>query len=218
MDREKGQRMEAVGHKTRMGFNLIEAAIVLGVVGAVIGTIWVSAANMYENHKVNKTVEGIFSTARNIQNLISIRDAEAIGNTNLLPLLVSAKAFPDNWIKTAGFVQAPIGSFVSTVSEYYVQYGNTFAIVLYGVPKADCINLVVRISDVGSVNLNNAAWGSDNRPFLAEVFVNNPANPPATSFRDFPISPEDANTACVPVVNNHIYGVFMYFNYTRINN
>ena len=46
-----------VAHITRRGFNLIEAAFVLAVVGAVIGTIWVSAANMYENHKVNKTVE-----------------------------------------------------------------------------------------------------------------------------------------------------------------
>lgn len=48
---------EAIGRNARRGFNLIEAAIVLGVVGLVIGGIWYSAAAMYENYKVNKTVE-----------------------------------------------------------------------------------------------------------------------------------------------------------------
>ena len=50
---------KAIAHKTRMGFNLIEAAIVLAVVGGVIGGIWYSAAKFYEDYKVGKTEERI---------------------------------------------------------------------------------------------------------------------------------------------------------------
>lgn len=37
----------------RRGFNLIEAAIVLGVIGLVIGGIWVAAAKVQQNMRVN---------------------------------------------------------------------------------------------------------------------------------------------------------------------
>jgi len=56
------------GRVKKLGFNLIEAAIVLAVVGGVIGTIWVSAATVYENYKVNKTVEQALMISQCIRN------------------------------------------------------------------------------------------------------------------------------------------------------
>ncbi len=62
------QRMEAVGHnppalkqqrgRAQRAFNLIEAAIVLGVVGLVIGGIWVAAAKVNDSIKWSQTEEG----------------------------------------------------------------------------------------------------------------------------------------------------------------
>ena len=49
--------MEAIAHKTRMGFNLIEAAIVLAVVGGVIGGIWVAASEVTEKSRQKTTLE-----------------------------------------------------------------------------------------------------------------------------------------------------------------
>lgn len=49
---------EAVAHKTSMGFNLIEAAIVLGLVGLVVGGIWVAAAKVKDSIKWSQTEEG----------------------------------------------------------------------------------------------------------------------------------------------------------------
>lgn len=45
----------------RRGFSLVESAIVLAIVGLVIGGIWVASAAIYENYKVNKTVETMIS-------------------------------------------------------------------------------------------------------------------------------------------------------------
>lgn len=61
---------EAVAPRNRKGFSLVEAAIVLGVVGLVIGGIWVAAATVIENHKVNKTVEGITTNVSNIRKFL----------------------------------------------------------------------------------------------------------------------------------------------------
>lgn len=39
------------------GFNLVEAAIVLGVIGLVIGGIWTAAASVSFNNNINRTLE-----------------------------------------------------------------------------------------------------------------------------------------------------------------
>lgn len=44
--------------RKKRGFSLIEAAIVLGVVGLVIGGIWVAAAAVSENRRLNQAVSG----------------------------------------------------------------------------------------------------------------------------------------------------------------
>jgi len=48
------------------GFNLIEAAIVLGVVGLIIGGIWVAASAVSESKRISDTLAG---TAQLVQNL-----------------------------------------------------------------------------------------------------------------------------------------------------
>lgn len=46
----------------RRGFSLIEAAIVLAVVGLVIGGIWAAVSTLREKYAVSQTVSGILST------------------------------------------------------------------------------------------------------------------------------------------------------------
>ncbi len=52
--------------RLRAGFNLVEAAIVLGVIGLVIGGIWVAAAAVQENYRQSKTLEQVLSIASNL--------------------------------------------------------------------------------------------------------------------------------------------------------
>jgi len=48
-----------VPKRSRLGFNLIEAAIVLGVVGLVIGGIWIAASSVRQRMAVNDIEVGI---------------------------------------------------------------------------------------------------------------------------------------------------------------
>jgi hypothetical protein len=64
---------------SRRGFNLIEAAIVLGVIGLVIGGIWVAAASVADNQRVSATSAGLLSTCQSIQRVFPKATARASG-------------------------------------------------------------------------------------------------------------------------------------------
>lgn len=55
--------------KSCSGFNLIETAIVLGVVGLIIGGIWVAAAAVSENRKQTRALEQIIYYTDRIKNV-----------------------------------------------------------------------------------------------------------------------------------------------------
>ncbi len=54
----------------RRGFNLVEAAIVLGVVGLVIGGIWVASASSRENERITRSTSQIMQIATNLRTLL----------------------------------------------------------------------------------------------------------------------------------------------------
>lgn len=56
-------------HHPHRGFNLIEAAIVLGVVGLVIGGIWVAAAAHQNAFKLNTSISGILTMRQKLASL-----------------------------------------------------------------------------------------------------------------------------------------------------
>ena len=192
-------------HKKR-GFNLIESAIVLGVVGLVIGGIWVAAATINENYKVNKTVADLQLIVKNIQNMISISDAMTIGNAGITQLLLNAGVFPADWGN-----KTPFGSTISVYQS--ITFGVNFTIRLSDVPRSSCIKIITRISAIaaakGSVTSTLLTGTGDS---LGRIRVNMTA-PESWVTDTFPISPSVAGTACALSVNR----LDLYYNYTRIN-
>ena len=61
---------EAVTQKaSKRGFNLIEAAIVLAVVGGVIGTIWTASAKLHQERQLNQAVSDMLIVSNNIRRI-----------------------------------------------------------------------------------------------------------------------------------------------------
>lgn len=56
---------------TKKGFNLVEAVIVLGIIGLVMGGIWVTASAVRESYRINETAQGIIAIAQNAQTLLN---------------------------------------------------------------------------------------------------------------------------------------------------
>lgn len=222
MDRQKS---------IRRGFSLVESAIVLGVVGLVIGGIWVAAETMYENYKVNKTVEGILFVINNTRTLISYRESEEIGHLpiattqGITEFLSNAGAFPKDWVYTSGVnAQTSFGN--------PIRFGNRISPVpaLQGIPiiegglfdltKSECAKIAVKLAaTAGNVGwLTNGADGQQRYNMSKSL-----SGLVGIVIRDigwtglayvFPLSIEDATIKCRQDTGNRIDFLFTY---TRIN-
>jgi type II secretory pathway pseudopilin PulG len=195
----------AAGCKKR-GFNLIESAIVLGVVGLVIGGIWAGAATMYENYKVNKTASDVALIVKNVQKLISSQDAEAIilndgllcgagAMADITTTVMDAGVFPQDWLKGSS-IKHPFGMlvFVNAQCGYFSLRTDGY------LPAASCTQLVLKITSASvretldSVRGYDAGW---------------------TNSRDLTLPPTlgGAKTFCA----NGVYYLGIRFKYTRTN-
>lgn len=206
--------MEAIAHKTRKGFNLIEAAIVLAVVGGVIGAIWYAAAKFYEDYKVNKTFEELALIVKDTQKLISIRDAESIFSTlgvnyQLNNTLKEAGVFPKSWIN-GNTIIPPIGGYVHVYNNLYnLSEQARFDFRFHSVSNNICIKLLVK---AGSMSGSGTLYTSTgNGLFLVQTYASSGGLHWGTT--TLPVSPEEASTAC----NTSIAYVRFVFLYTRNN-
>ncbi len=190
----------AAAARKKKGFNLIEAAIVLGVVGLVIGGIWIAAAAVMEEWKVRKTVTDVETIARNIKNLISVTDRNAIiaanggASLNIAPTLYNSGIFPTDWI-SGGTVKNPFGGNVSVV---LLSGSARYEIWLYNVPQSTCPKLVVALSVAGS-----------NEDDLKRTVYDLVVYPSNTVFSTLPISLSAAIAACSASTNTVIPNYYL---------
>ena len=89
------------------GFSLVEAAIVLGVVGLVIGGIWVAASAISSTLKVNRAVTGILQTADNLRHIVP-RSVATGSWVNISTLALHSGAVPRDLLIN-GAIKSPWG-------------------------------------------------------------------------------------------------------------
>ncbi len=89
------------------GFTMTELAIVLGIVGVVLGAIWVASATLYQRYRVNKAVFQITSIVNNMRALY--KDRPAFDSGVLTTDLVALNVFPSDMIAN-GLPQNPWGA------------------------------------------------------------------------------------------------------------
>lgn len=128
-------------HTSRRGFNLVEAAIVLGVVGLVIGGIWVAAAEIKARKNISDTMAAVLQTVQTVRKLYS---GLPITSANITTSMITAGAIPADFVKTSTTTQNPWngGLYVGLSTS-----GNgIISITLDGLPRAPCLELLSRFS------------------------------------------------------------------------
>ncbi|MBI1273830.1 MAG: hypothetical protein GC131_07080 [Alphaproteobacteria bacterium] len=162
------RRLSANRTAGRSGFNLIEAAIVLGIVGLIVGGIWVAASAVYENLRTGRASQELLQIAQAVRTLHGSQTTIASGNISAA--MVAARAIPNDMILTAGGTQ-PQNPWQGNVDIYGITSisasdGPGFWVVFNGLPQNGCVDLAIRNSgsarDIGMVrvSLSSSAQGS----------------------------------------------------------
>lgn len=92
----------------RRAFSLIEAAIVLGVVGLVIGGIWIAASEISTRLKVNASILLVRQTLAELDKHFP-RSNMLTSSTYLDSFLISAGAVPADRITNSSYINHPFG-------------------------------------------------------------------------------------------------------------
>jgi type II secretory pathway pseudopilin PulG len=92
-------------------FSLIEAAIVLGVIGLVIGGIWVAAADLASKRRLNEAAEGMLTSVQNARALLEPHTYPSTFATGVWvgQMLNAARAYPPGWTAQGNHAISPAG-------------------------------------------------------------------------------------------------------------
>ena len=128
------------------GFTLTEVAIVLGIVGLILGAVWVAAAAVYDNMRIKRTNEAILSAAQGFRSLYASANATGVATgTNMTANLVAAGVVPQDMVNGNNGMNpwsAVAGTFtISAIDIAGTQDG--FQLNFYNLPQKACVNLLV---------------------------------------------------------------------------
>lgn len=143
--------------RVERGFSLIEAAIVLGVVGLVIGGIWVAAASVSAQHRASVLAGDISKIVANTRSLIPLQSYPTTNTGIPIAAILSVEnIFPTDYTGSGNLVTSPGGVRMGLSLSYSASLGPVFLVIIYGVARnngsvfnsADCINLVHKFAGI----------------------------------------------------------------------
>lgn len=122
--------------KQHRAFSLIEAAIVLGVIGLVIGAVWAATDTVRQRNKANRVAQNILFMVSKARKIFppSEYPAACCTGTNVTSTAISAGVVPKDWVAGSSMVTeyGRGGSQTGISLSHYTTYGQTMAIYIAG--------------------------------------------------------------------------------------
>lgn len=130
------------------GFNLIEIAIVMAVVGLIIGGIYVAAATVYKNVRESTTEDDLLQIVESVRN--AYQSQGSLGNVSNsgvpLPNLIAAGILPSDMVSSIADTTTAVNAFGGTVTIGSASSADLsgFTISLSNIPQSVCIDILVQ--------------------------------------------------------------------------
>ncbi len=144
------------------GFTLTEAAIVLGIVGLILGAIWSAAAAVYRNQRVSQTSNQVIQIVNAVRALHAT--SAVVDATTTMATLINAGVIPRDMVNgvTAQNLWGGGVTFARATCNAGAA-GNCFTLTFAIVPREACIDLLARTAGPGrDTGLNAAGAGGAN--------------------------------------------------------
>lgn len=153
-------KMKKQNLKSQRGFNLIEIAIVLAVVGLIIGGIYTAASAVTENNRRRNTQTQLLTIVQNIRTTYASQTAFAVpSNTEI----ESMRLFPGDLVLIGGnFVNSYGGN-----ANLYAPSAARFTVEFTNVSQGGCVELLTKsfgtqgnVNQIGLVAAGRSAAGT----------------------------------------------------------
>lgn len=145
----------------RKGFNLIEAALVLGIIGGIIGGIWVAASAVTESRKITQMAGDVLSICDRGGRVFPANTPPATTAEVHLQAL-AANVYPATWIVGSSLVP-PIGasgSFYWMDSSQGVLFTGELRLNIDQLTQAQCLRLLPEFANSGSALIRGVQVGT----------------------------------------------------------
>jgi len=138
------------------GFNLIEATIVMGIVGIVMGGVFVAWSAINTNTRVRNAAEQATIIIQQIRSTYANRNdfGADISAVDFASALFNSDLIPQQW-NVGGLIRNPFGGLTNVTA---TNATSTFALDFTGVNRQECIQLVSKLQassfDQGLTTIN----------------------------------------------------------------
>ncbi len=140
------------------GFTLTELAIVLGIIGLILGAIWVAASAVYGNMRVSRATTELLVVAQAVRSAFASSNTTGSGGgVDMTPSMIRAGVFPTNALDTglpstatmavAPWAQSRINVYSATSPGGVA--GDSYQIAFGAIPQSACISLVTSNTGAG---------------------------------------------------------------------
>ena len=130
------------------GFTLTEIAIVLAIVGLILGAIWVAAKSVMDANRATQAVQDITTIASNMRSTFSAQSSFASAG-NQTASMITAGIIPTNLVASGGTTAT--NSWQGQIIIYLgVPDARHFRVSYYGTPHDACFRIASQIMNIGT--------------------------------------------------------------------
>ncbi len=164
------------------GLTLVEIIVVLAIMGLIIGGIWISVAASINNHKKARLMEQLITINENVRDYLRQVPIPAVP-TEFTTDAVDMKLFPADMIKIVNGTPVTLNAYGGDIALWYgpENHGPYYQIYTNHVPKAACVDLIVKFGNTDDM--------------ISDIAANGPGQIP-------PISLDSARAMCDRSYNN----------------
>jgi prepilin-type N-terminal cleavage/methylation domain-containing protein len=172
------------------GFTLTELAIVLGIIGIILGAIWSAAAMVYENNRTKAASTQVLTLANNWKSVYGSKRMDVADGTDLTATTINNNFMPQEMIQ-AGVTTFGVGPWTgSQVNVFADQTNNGIAIKYSNLTESACNHFA------------NAVAAQNGQLIIANINGTSRSFPPLGNSLYF--TPSDFSALCTPASTNFV--------------
>lgn len=157
-------QLPTMTRKPKRGFTLTEIAIVLGIIGIILGAIWAAAATVYENMRAERAAGDVLTIVGGWRSIYGAKQVDVADWTDITAATINAKIMPPDMIQT-GNTSYGVGPWSgSYVYVYGIQTQNAVDVLVWDISQSACNRLAQAILGSSSAPIQ-AGLNNDWRTF-----------------------------------------------------